>query len=58
MTLHYYGFKAVMRDAAGSYNDTLWVFSETQEKARLTCLATWPQIETLEFYKAVADEEN
>lgn len=58
MTTTYYGFKAVMRDAAGSYDDTLWVASDSRESARLTCLATWPEIETLQFHKTIVDQED
>ena len=58
MTTSYYGFDVTLRDAYGVTSDRVWVGATNQKTARLTALATWPQIETITFHKAIEDTDD
>ena len=49
-----YGFDVMIEDVPGLiFRDRVWVCASSQEEARLTALATWPKIRTIDFAKAV-----
>jgi hypothetical protein len=55
-TTTYYVFDVLIEDVFGCpMRDRVWVAGDNQETARLTALATWPKIRTIEFLKSVED---